>query len=237
LSESLSIVVPAYNEGGNLAFVVDQIARQAARSAPEHEIVIVDDGSTDDTLEVAHDLAARLPRVRVVAHATNQGSGGAILTGIAHARCQLVMYIPADGQFHLPEIADFLRAIAGHDIVIGARVKRSDYSWFRRLSSRVFILLVNRLFRQSFQDVNWVHMWRRRIFEKIAPRSRGVFMLEEILVRARRAGFEVAEIQSFYIPRRSGQAKGGDPRTILRTIFEMLRFWLELRGGAGSGGA
>jgi dolichol-phosphate mannosyltransferase len=233
VSESLSIIVPAYNEGASLAAVVHQIEEQASLSAPEHEIVIVDDGSVDDTLSVARGLAARLPRTSVVKHTTNQGSGGAILTGIANACCDLVMYIPADGQFHLPEIADFLRAMEGHDVVIGARIKRSDYSWFRLLSSRVFILLVNRLFRQSFRDVNWVHMWRRRIFEAVVPRSRGVFLLEEILVRARQAGFTVAEVDSFYIPRRSGKAKGSDPRTILRTIVEMLRFWIDLRCGAG----
>ena len=229
MGQSLTIVVPAYNEAGNLAVVVEQIEAQAALSAPEHEIVVVDDGSTDATLAVAQELADRLDRVRVAAHPKNQGSGAAILTGIAHARCDLVTYIPADGQFHLPEIADFLRAMEGHDIVIGARIKRSDYSRFRLLSSRVFILLVNRLFHQSFQDVNWVHMWRRAVFDQVTPRSRGVFLLEEILVRARRAGFRVAEIQSFYIPRRSGRAKGGDPRTILRTIVEMLRFWWEPR--------
>jgi glycosyltransferase involved in cell wall biosynthesis len=229
VTESLSIIVPAFNEAGNLPIVVEQIARLAATTAPEHEIVIVDDGSSDDTAAVAGELASRLARVSVVRHERNLGSGGAILTGIAHARCDLVMYVPADGQFHLPEIAGFLRAMEGHDIVIGARIKRSDYSWFRLLSSRVFILLVNWLFQQSFRDVNWVHMWRRRIFEQVKPRSRGVFLLEEILVRARHAGFSVAEIQSFYIPRLSGKAKGGDPRTILKTIGEMLRFWLELR--------
>jgi glycosyltransferase involved in cell wall biosynthesis len=231
VSASLSIIVPAYNEAGNLETVVEQISRLAAATLEAHEIVIVDDGSTDGTDVVAGRLATRIPALRVVRHERNQGSGGAILTGIAHARCELVMYVPADGQFHLPEIAGFLRAMEAADVVIGARIQRSDYSWFRLLSSRVFIVLVNLLFRQDFKDVNWVHMWRRRIFDKVRPRSRGVFLLEEILVRARAAGFTVREIQSFYIPRLSGRPKGSNPRTILTTIVEMTRFWLELRFG------
>ena len=228
---SLTVVVPAFDEAGNLPVVVEEIARVAGGSLAEWEIVVVDDASTDATPAEADALASRIPGVRVVHHAVNQGSGGAILTGIANARCELVMYVPADGQFHIREIADYVAAAAQADIVIGARIARSDYSWFRRLSSEVFIRLVNALFDQSFRDVNWVHLWRRSVFERVAPRSRGVFMLEEVLVRARRAGFSVREIDSMYVPRRSGQAKGGNPRTILRTIWDMGRFWLELRLG------
>jgi glycosyltransferase involved in cell wall biosynthesis len=229
VSESLTIIVPAFNEAANLPVVVERIARMATATLGQYEIVIVDDGSTDDTPATARDIARYLPHVRFVRHERNLGSGAAILTGIAHARCDLAMYVPADGQFHLPEIADYLRAMAGHDIVIGARIDRSDYSGFRLLSSRVFIFLVNRLFHQSFKDVNWVHMWRRRIFDDVKPRSRGVFLLEEILVRARRRGFTVNEIDSRYIPRLSGKAKGSRPLTIIKTIYEMARFWRELR--------
>jgi len=232
-ADGLTIVVPAYNEAGSLETVVEQIAGLARDISREHEIVVVDDGSQDETFELASRLARSLPAVRVVRHECNLGSGAAILTGIANARRELVMYVPADGQFHLPEIHDFLAAMDGADIVIGARIKRSDYSWFRRLSSRVFIVLVNALFDQDFRDVNWVHMWRRRIFEQVKPRSRGVFMLEEILVRAKQRGAVVREIQSFYIPRQAGRAKGSHPATILKTIYEMAVFWLERHVSAG----
>ncbi len=141
------------------------------------------------------------------------------------------MYVPADGQFHIQEIRDFVEAMAESDVVIGAGIERSDYSWFRLLSSRVFIALVNRLFDQDFKDVNWVHMWRRRLFDVVAPQSRGVFMLEEILVRARRSGLRVREIDSRYIRRMVGKAKGSNPLTILRTIAEMARFWVQLPRG------
>jgi glycosyltransferase involved in cell wall biosynthesis len=230
--DSLTVVVPAYDEAGSLEAVVRQVAAHLRFDPGEDEIVVVDDGSRDGTGELAEALARSLPFLRVVRHERNLGSGAAILSGIAAARCDLVMYVPADGQFHLPEINAFREAMKGADIVIGARMRRSDYSWFRRLSSRVFIVLVDALFDQSFRDVNWVHMWRRRIFDVVEPRSRGVFLLEEILVRAARRGFVVQEIQSFYIPRRTGKAKGSHPATILKTIYEMAAFWLELRLGA-----
>ncbi|MCL4818591.1 MAG: glycosyltransferase family 2 protein [Vicinamibacteria bacterium] len=226
----LTVVVPAFDEAGNLSVVVEEVARVAS-ALPRWEVVIVDDASTDATPAEAAALAQRLPGVRWVRHPHNQGSGGAILTGIAEARCELVMYVPADGQFHVPEIAEYVAAAEHADIVIGSRIARSDYSWFRRLSSAVFIRLVDALFDQSFRDVNWVHLWRREVFARVKPRSRGVFMLEEVLVRACRAGFSVTEIDSRYVPRRSGQAKGSNPRTILRTVWDMGRFWLDLRLG------
>jgi glycosyltransferase involved in cell wall biosynthesis len=231
--DSLTVVVPAYEEAGSLEAVVRQVAALLRVDPGEDEIVVVDDGSRDGTGDLAEGLARSIPRLRVVRHERNLGSGAAILSGIAAARGDLVIYVPADGQFHLPEISAFREAIQGADIVIGARMRRSDYSWFRCLSSRAFIVLVNALFDQDFRDVNWVHMWRRRIFDVVEPRSRGVFLLEEILVRAARRGFVVREIQSFYIPRRSGKAKGSHPATILKTIYEMAAFWIALRLGAG----
>lgn len=225
---SLSIIVPAFNEEGSLRTVVEQIHRLAQKNVPGFEILIVDDGSRDHTFAIAEDLKKYYPNVSVIRHDRNLGSGSAIRTGIQNSRGELVTYIPADGQFHLPELNDFLAAMENSDIVIGARIKRSDYTWLRQLSSRVFILLVNFLFHQSFKDVNWVHMWRKKIFEKVQPKSRGVFLLEEILVRARRAGYQIKEIDSLYIPRLSGEAKGSNWKTIVKTIFEMALFRLEI---------
>jgi glycosyltransferase involved in cell wall biosynthesis len=234
VTPGLTIVVPAYNEEGSLRVVIEDAARVARASLSQYEIIIVDDASTDGTFALATGLAERLPHVRVARHERNQGSGGAILTGVEQARCELVMYVPADGQFKIDEIGDFVRAMDGGDIVIGARMKRTDYSWFRLLSSKVFLLLVNFLFRHDLRDVNWVHMWKKKVFDTVRPHSRGVFMLEEILVRARRAGFVVKEIDSLYIPRTAGKAKGSHPATILRTILDMAVFWREWRKGAAN---
>jgi glycosyltransferase involved in cell wall biosynthesis len=222
----LSIVVPAFDEVACLADVVDAIGEAARGLGRTFEIVIVDDGSTDGTRAVADRLAAADPRIRAVSHPINLGSGMAIRTGIAASRGTYVIYVPADGQFHLPEIAAFVAAAEHADIVIGARLERSDYSPFRRLTSRVFSLLVNRLFDQDWRDVNWVHLWRRSIFEHVASRSRGVFFLEETLVRAAELGYRIVEIDSRYLPRAGGVAKGASPSSIAITARDLALFWL-----------
>jgi len=230
--EGLTIVIPAFNEEASLREVALEAHALTGKVIDAFEIVVVDDGSTDGTLRVAEALAREHPEIRVVRHAENRGSGHAIRTGIAEARYDKVMYIPADGQFRVSEVGAYLGAAERADVVIGARLRRSDYSWFRLLSSHTFIFLVNRLFDHDFKDVNWVHLWRREIFESVRPIATGVFMLEEILVRARGAGYRIVEIDSAYEPRRSGVAKGSKIGTILKTIVEMARFRLDYRSRA-----
>jgi len=225
----LTIVIPAYNEEHALTDVVRTTVAEAARTDLDYELLIVDDGSRDGTLAVARGLVAEDPgRRRLLRHPVNRGSGMAIRTGITFARGAFVIYVPADGQFEIAELRDYVAAARDADIVIGGRIARSDYSRFRLLSSRVFIFLCNCLFRQQFVDVNWVHLWRRRIFETVQARSEGVFFLEEVLARARRQGYRVVEVPSQYRPRAGGKAKGSRPAVILRTILEMMRLWVEL---------
>lgn len=224
----LSVVVLAYNEEASLEATVHRILDVMKGLEVTYEVVIVEDGSTDSTRQIAESLAEQHDTVRVVFHDHNQGSGMAIRSGVENSRGEKIIYVPADGQFNVAEIKRFLIASELADIVIGARLERSDYTVFRLLSSRVFLLLVRTLFGTTFRDVNWVHLWHRRVFEECYLRSTGVFLLEEIIVRATRKRFSFVEIESDYRPRQGGQATGGNPVTIAKTIRDMLNLRLEL---------
>lgn len=226
----VTVVVPCFDEEATLLPTLDDLVRILGEARFSWEVIVVDDGSRDGSAGIAGDYGRREPSVRLVKHRVNMGSGQGIWTGIQHARGEFVIYVPADGQFDHGEIPMYVaRAQEGADIVIGHRLSRDDYTLYRRASSAVFLRLCNTLFDHQFQDVNWVHLWRRSIFSDIEPRSRGVFFLEEILVRARDRGKVVAEVPSVYRPRKGGQAKGGRPAVIGKTIWEMLRLWVERR--------
>ncbi len=238
----LAIIVPCYNEEACIAATLDELLGVLRQVPFTWEVIVVDDGSRDQSVPIAETYVERDARLRVVKHRTNMGSGQAIWTGVQAAQSELVIYVPADGQFDHGEIPDYVAAADdGADIVIGHRLSRDDYTLYRRVSSVVFLSLCNNLFDHQFQDVNWVHLWRRSIFHDFEPQSRGVFFLEEILVRARDRGKKVAEVPSVYRPRQGGQAKGGKPTVILKTIYEMLKLWNERRPqrppGAGGGKA
>ncbi len=228
----LTVAVLAYNEERTLDEIVRRIVAVCDGLGVGYEVIVIDDGSTDRTAAIAGSLADELSAVRHLRHLRNQGSGMAIRSGIAAARGECIIYVPADGQFDVGEIGRFLQAAETADIVIGARESRSDYTPFRLASSRTFLVLIRALFGTDVQDVNWVHLWHRRVFDQVSVRSRGVFLLEEILVRGERCGLTVAEVDSAYHPRQGGQATGGNVRTILRTIREMaaLRAELWIRG-------
>ena len=238
----LAIIVPCFNEEDCLADTLDELLATLTMVPFTWEVIVVDDGSRDRSVPIAEEYVKRDARLRVVKHRVNMGSGQAIWTGVQAAQSEFVIYVPADGQFDHGEIPDYVTAAEeGADIVIGHRLSRDDYTLYRRVSSVVFLSLCNNLFDHQFQDVNWVHLWRRSIFQDFEPRSRGVFFLEEILVRARDRGKVVAEVPSVYRPRQGGQAKGGKPSVIVKTIYEMLKLWNERRpqrpSGAGGGKA
>ena len=177
----LSIIIPAYNEEANLRWIIDQVNATAEMLDVGYEVLIVDDGSSDRTAGLARELIDDHPTtLKLLSHPVNQGSGQAIRTGIEGSSGDFVIYVPADGQFDLGELGDYYRAALSADIVIGARIDRADYTWFRLLSSRVYIQLTNVVFGEKFQDVNWVHLWRRSLFLEIRPTSRGVYFLAVI---------------------------------------------------------
>lgn len=227
----LSVVVPCLNEEETLAATLSALSEVLDSTEFPWEVVVVDDGSKDGSAAIVQAHHGRDLRVRLIQHPKNQGSGQAIYTGIQHSTGEYVIYVPADGQFDHGEIPMFVaRAEEGADIVIGHRLSREDYTAYRRASSFVFLWLCNTLFDHQFQDVNWVHLWRRSIFSEVQPRSRGVFFLEETLVRSRATGRRVAEVPSVYRPRQGGKAKGGRPDVIAKTIWEMVGLWRERRG-------
>lgn len=228
---SVTVVVPCFNEAETLELTLDDLVSVMGQSRFDWEVLVVDDGSRDDSAAICESYGKRESRVQLVKHRHNMGSGQAIWTGVQHAQGDYVIYVPADGQFDHGEIPMFVEAAEdGADIVIGHRLSRDDYTLYRRTSSWVFLKLCNTLFEHQFQDVNWVHLWRRSIFDEIEPKSRGVFFLEEILVRARDHGRTVSEVPSEYRPRQGGTAKGGRPDVIAKTVWEMFKLWGERRG-------
>ena len=229
----LSVVVPAYNEGAGLPAALDEIAAALQALGRPWEIVVVDDGSTDDTVAVARRVAAERANVRVVQNGSNLGIGGALRNGVREARLELVTIVPADIAFDLARLSDMLAAMEGADVLVCLRSDRRDSSLFRKVVSQVYIGLVQRLFALPLQQFNYIHVYRRAIFERVAYESNGVFFHAELLIRARDAGFVLREFPLEYRPRRAGAAKGARLRTIWRTFRDLVRFWWRWPGVPG----
>jgi glycosyltransferase involved in cell wall biosynthesis len=231
MARSVSCTIMAYNEEATLAeATTDVVDALAAFGDREFEVIIVDDGSTDRTPEIARALAARYPQVRVVTHERNRGPGSALLTGFAESRHELVCFHPADQQLPFAEVAALLPLLDEHDLVICSRTSRPGYTVMRQLSSRVYIALVHLLFGlRDFDDFNFVYLYRKELLDRIRIETRGVFMPTELMIKAVAAGAKVAPAIVTCLPRRAGVASCGRPAVIAETFWQMVRFFARWR--------
>lgn len=224
MRKELGIVMPAFNEEKNIEKTLSGLLTAAEGFGIDLEIVVVNDGSSDNTGKIVSDLTKNDSRIIFAEHKTNKGFGEAVRTGISRSRKERLLLVPADGQFNPDEIKMFLYALDEYDMVIGVRSARSGYSLFRQFVSFMYIGMVKVLFGVSYRDTNWVQAWRRKIFKIVKPDSKGVFFLQETITRANRAGYKVGEVASEHLDRKDGEAQGGKLNVILFTLFEMLKF-------------
>ncbi len=226
---ALSVAFPAHNEAENIVDVLGDAVRVLEDIEPDYEIVVVDDGSRDDTGELVQHVAASNPRVRLVRHEVNQGYGAAVWTGLTSSTGELRFFTDSDGQFKLDELRLLLAEVPGADFVAGFRLERQDPP-LRLLNGWGWTHLVNLLFGHAARDVDCAFkLMRRQVVESLPVRSRGATFSAELLIRARRAGFRFEEIGVTHLPRTKGNPSGAKLRVILRAFKELLALWIELR--------
>jgi len=225
MARSLSFVLPAFNEAENIEESILRCVRVGVRlfgRAPRaFEVIVVDDGSHDDTRTLADQLAQHDPRVRTVHHPRNRGYGAALKTGLLASRMERVFFTDADLQFDVEELDRLLEYAEEYGIVAGYRVQRGD-PWIRRFNGWAWSRLVDTLFGVGVRDVDCAFkVFDRRVFDTIAVQSIGAFVNTEILVRARAAGFTLIEVPVSHYPRHAGTPSGANPRVVLKAFREL----------------
>ena len=218
----LSVVVPCFNEEGNIARVVGQAVDVGRRLASELEIIVVDDGSTDGTAKVLRALAETIPELKIVHHPENRGYGVAVRSGLTRAAMDYVFLTDGDGQFDLEDLPVAIQLLREHDVVAGYRTHRQD-GWWRRLWGRSWTALVNRVFGLRVRDVNCAFkLVPQRLLGSSELRSHGALISAEILFEARRLELSVAECAVRHYPRRTGRQTGASPRVIATAFMELV---------------
>ena len=232
---SVSIVLPAYNEEANVAAAIAEATATAERLFVEHEIIVVDDGSSDATKLVAQGIAERDPRVRVVSHGGNRGYGEALRTGFLSSGMDFVFFTDADLQFDMGEIEKFLPYAGTVDVVAGYRLNRQD-AMARRLIAYAWNLLVRVLFYVPVRDIDCAFkLFDRRALSDVDIESVGAMVNTELMVKLGRAGASVVEVGVHHRPRRAGQARGASPRVIAKALRELLKMRRRLAALDGRG--
>jgi len=225
----LSVFFPFWNEEGNAESVVRKAIPVLEKVALKWEIIMVDDGSSDKTLEIISKLAKSDPRLIVAAHQKNRGYGAALKTGFSSAKYNVIVFNDGDGQFDFSEVTKFLERIENADFVIGYRKKRLDNP-LRHILMKLLKIWDFIFFRFRFKDIDCgFKMIKKPALEKILPfKSEGAMITTEILAKAKKAHLKLTEVEVHHYPRVYGAQSGGNLRVILRAVIESLLLWKDL---------
>jgi glycosyltransferase involved in cell wall biosynthesis len=227
---SISAVIPAYNEALIIASTVQAVDDTLARLTDDYEVIVVNDGSHDATPSIVEALGQERPAVRLVSHAVNQGYGATLATGFAAATREYIFLTDGDRQFDVEELAGFLPLLDRVDMVVGYRRPRAD-PWVRRFYGWGWNQLVNTLFGYTARDVDCAFkLFPRRLLDDVQLHSTGHTLSPELLIKARRAGYRIAEVRVTHLPRTLGQAKGARIDHIVRSLFELVKLRFEIAG-------
>ncbi len=224
--KSLSVVIPAYNEAGNLPRLVDEIVSFLRHHMGSFEIILIDDGSRDDTPAVLENLEERFPEVRRIRHPVNQGYGASLKTGFSACRFDWIFFTDADRQFQIEDLLEFFPHCQEASTVVGYRKKRRD-SLARRFFSRGYNKLTRLLFGLRIRDINCAFkLIDSKTLKTIPIESRRFFVNTELLIKIQKRGGRIREIGVNHRPREQGVSKVGWME-IHRTFREMMLFYLK----------
>lgn len=227
--ESLTIFFPCYNDAGTIGTLVTAAAVVGRESGRDFEIVVVDDGSQDNSRDILEALAKTTPELRVVVHEKNQGYGGALRSGFAAATKDLVFYTDGDGQYDVLELRKLLPIMQeGVDVVNGYKISRSD-PLHRIVIGKLYLVLMRILFRFRVRDVDCdFRLIRRSAMQKISlHHSSGVICLE-LVRKLELAGYRFVDYPVHHYHRVHGRSQFFNFRRLFATAVNIFRLFWEL---------
>lgn len=229
--ESLSVFFPAYNEEGRIATTVNRALKVLPKVAKKWEVLVINDGSSDNTGKVVDDLARKHKGVRAIHHKVNRGYGGAFKSGIYNAKYDWIAFTDSDGQFDFSEIKNFIKKQkeTSADLVIGYYKKR-QVEKFKIITSKMWEFVVFLLFGLKVKDIDCgFKLISKKIVDQLPglESERGAFISSEFLIKAKKKGAKIVEIPVTHYPRAGGTGTGRDIKVIVSSFKDLFKLWLK----------
>ena len=226
---SLSVVFPAYNEEKNINKTITDCLAYLAENFDDYEIIVVNDGSTDNTAGETQNLIDTNKKIRLINHEVNMGYGTALNTGLEAASRDYIFFMDSDGQFDITELEKLMPYLKESHIVIGYRIQRAD-SFIRTLNAYLYGLYIRLFFGLNVKDIDCAFkIFPKSAFDKVKPiRSRGALYSAELLIKFRKYGFSFSEVGVNHFPRSYGEQSGANLAVIFKMFKESWEFRKEL---------
>jgi len=217
-ARSVTIIIPAYNEEGNIADAIDSVSNAVGRLVFDYQIIVVDDGSRDATRERALEKAKQNANVMVVSNDGNKGFGYSYARGVKLAEKEYVTVFPGDNDMAGESLSKLIQEIGSTDLVISYMAKTNKRSLFRRVVSKIFVFVMNTLFGLHLEYYNGAFICRRQVVQSIPIKSQGLAALAECLVRLIKAGYSYKAIYFEHIGRKNQQSKAFKFKSIVAVV-------------------
>lgn len=225
---TLSVLIPAYNEAQNIEAAVRDVL-DAAAGFQEVEVLVVNDGSTDGTGEVADRLARDMPQVSAIHHPRNQGFAAAYRTGLQRARMQYFTFVPGDHEVAPESVRDIFAAIGTYDLVVPYHGTPWKRAWHRRVLTWVCTTEFNVLFGWRLKYYQGPTVYPTTLARALPLTAHGFFFVAEMLVHALEAGYSFTEVGLTHQERVYGRSKAVALPNIVDAEKTILRLWWDVR--------
>jgi glycosyltransferase involved in cell wall biosynthesis len=226
---SISAFFPCYNDAQTIRGLVLRVDQALRVITNDYEIIVVNDGSTDASLEVLRATQSEVPALRIVQHEHNMGYGAALISGFKAATRDYVFYTDGDGQYDPGEIIVLADAMKpGIDVVNGYKSTRED-AWYRKLVGGIYQRLARVMFSLPIRDVDCdFRLMRREALRDIELESTDGAICVELVRRLRDAGARMTELPVTHFARAYGTSQFFKPKRIIRAVFGVGHWYVRL---------
>ncbi|PKN06779.1 MAG: hypothetical protein CVU73_15425 [Deltaproteobacteria bacterium HGW-Deltaproteobacteria-8] len=223
MDKTLSIVIPAFNEAANIKATVDEVLKAIGGSFVDFELIIVNDGSADDTGRIIDELGAADPHVKPVHNEQNMGFGASYRRGVGLARMNYVGVFPGDNEIIGRSIARILALVGSADIIVPFTMNMEVRPYSRRLFSRLYTLIMNMVFTCELQYYNGPVIHRRDVLQATPINTSGFAFQSTLLVRLIRSGHSFIEVPMYLRPRLGGRSTALKLKNVLSVCLAIVR--------------
>lgn len=226
---SISVFFPCYNDAGTIGSMVELATLTCRQIAKKFEIIVVDDGSEDNSRQILRELTKINSYLRLVFHEKNRGYGGALISGFTAATLDWVFYTDGDAQYDVAELALLAKKVSDKiDIVQGYKIKRHD-PWYRIVIGNIYNFGVKLAFDIKITDVDCdFRLIRRSVFDKVRLTHQSGVITVEMVKKIQETGFKFAEVPVAHYNRTYGSSQIFNWRRLIRVAVELLQLWQEL---------
>ncbi len=227
--KNISVFFPAYNDAGTIPTMIIRALQTLPEVSDDYEVIVINDGSTDDTGRVLDEMSRLYPHLRVIHHSQPSGYGGVLRAGFAAAQKEWIFYTDGDAQYDSRELALLARAAGdGVDMAQGYKIKRHD-PFHRIVIGWLYQYFVKFVFNLSIRDVDCdFRLMRRSIFDRVKLESTTGTITFEMVKKIQDAGYHIVEVPIHHWYRQYGLSQFFNFPRVFRTLVALIGWWWRL---------